>query len=395
MDEDDEDDETVWDADPRFAGPVRQVLVPLCQPSQEQRNDESQITFDDTLGNSNKENVSVTSSSTVHRWPQLQTLVQHSEYQQVVVKVLAAVDETGATSELKCRNSSDPKGNKKWVKLHDMFFGGDSFRRGLLAGHLPQLAKPSDTKNKIISIWKYVVDRDRAAPDTLLDEIVMYCTRQFREYSDTMTTEKEATKNSKQRLLELNNEMNSYEVSLNGLPPGARGNKGGGRREHSTNLALAQPASYLYANAATATTSIPPTSASASTPVAQGGGRRSPRPDSSSSSTKIHTQAQQDISSLSRNLETLIAGKLLASAADSVTKKRKASADDDDSSIDMDKDTANKLKKLKKKQSLLMAHIKFLKDTGFDKMDAEFKESMQEYRRCTKELIELEGGSED
>jgi len=129
--------------------------------------------------------------------------------------------------------------------------------------------------------------------------------------------------------------------------------------------------------------------------VAQGGGRRSPRPDSSSSSTKIHTQAQQDISSLSRNLETLIAGKLLASAADSVTKKRKASADDDDSSIDMDKDTANKLKKLKKKQSLLMAHIKFLKDTGFDKMDAEFKESMQEYRRCTKELIELEGGSED
>ena len=99
-----------------------------------------QITFDDTLGNSNKENVSVTSSSTVHRWPQLQTLVQHSEYQQVVVKVLAAVDETGATSELKCRNSSDPKGNK-WVKLHDMFFGGDSFRRGLGLGQSPLIPK--------------------------------------------------------------------------------------------------------------------------------------------------------------------------------------------------------------------------------------------------------------
>jgi hypothetical protein len=248
----------------------------------------------------------------------MQSLLNNHDYRPVVLKILRGVDDVGVTSELKCRNGADAKGNK-WVSLHDVFFGGDSFRRGLLAGHLPPLNKASDTKNKVIQLWKQIIDRNRSHPSTLPDDIVAYASRQFHEYAETLAKEKEATKHSKNRLKELQNAMNGYEDSVGAMPPGAKGIQGGGRREHSTNLLLNQPATYLYANAISVAAGGG--ASEAVTPQAQGAARRclspagrSTRSDSSTSgsgsSTKIHYDAIKDISGFTRNLETLIVGRL-------------------------------------------------------------------------------------
>ena len=81
------------------------------------------------------------------RWPQWTSLVK--KYPVLVIKMLKAVDDCGATKEPNASNSDNVKGNK-WDKLFDLCFGGN---RGLLSPHLSAPINASKYKNCIGSIW--------------------------------------------------------------------------------------------------------------------------------------------------------------------------------------------------------------------------------------------------
>ena len=65
------------------------------------------------------------------RWPQMTTLVRQYPEEEVL-KILRACDECGVAMEVAASDSGNVKGNK-WVKLHDVVFGGrDDSSRGLI-----------------------------------------------------------------------------------------------------------------------------------------------------------------------------------------------------------------------------------------------------------------------
>ena len=76
------------------------------------------------------------------RWPQMTTLIR--EHEDSVLKILAACDECEVVEEVAASDSGNVKGNK-WVKLHDVVFGGrDDSSRGLI----PQFP--------VIPLWRVV-----------------------------------------------------------------------------------------------------------------------------------------------------------------------------------------------------------------------------------------------
>jgi hypothetical protein len=88
--------------------------------------------------NSNKMDVDEGEEVTVvtsKYWPHMKILCTKND--DVVFKILNAVDECKCTTELNANNTDYPKGNN-WNRLYDHCFGGGSQGCGLLAGHIPK-----------------------------------------------------------------------------------------------------------------------------------------------------------------------------------------------------------------------------------------------------------------
>ena len=75
------------------------------------------------------------------------------------------------------------------------------------------------------------------------------CTRQFREFEAAKQKEIDDRQKGKEADEQLQAEMKDYQRGKGAVPPGAKGNKGGGRLQHSTNTRLGQPASFSFSRA--------------------------------------------------------------------------------------------------------------------------------------------------
>ena len=180
------------------------------------------------------------------RWPQMTTLFR--DYSDAVLRILSACDECEVVVEVSASDSGNVKGNK-WVRLHDVVFGGrDDSTRGLIP-QFPVIPLPSKFKKKVVSIWQYGLDEAKVPA-----EIHRYCCRQHKAYTATCKAQSESNKAAKEKYAELAGKMRAYEDSVGALPagakvpppPGARPEEGGGRMNHSTNLQARQPAGYGF-----------------------------------------------------------------------------------------------------------------------------------------------------
>ncbi|KAL3935796.1 MAG: hypothetical protein SGARI_002824 [Bacillariaceae sp.] len=148
------------------------------------------------------------------RWPQMTTLMKdHSE---AVLKILAACDECEVVTEVAASDSGNVKGNK-WVRLHDVVFGGrDDASRGLIP-QFPIIPLPSKFKKKVVSIWQFGLDDKKVPPD-----VHRFCIRQHKAHQDTVKALAESNKAAKEKYAELAGKMIDYEESVGALPPGAK-----------------------------------------------------------------------------------------------------------------------------------------------------------------------------
>ena len=180
-------------------------------------------------------------------WPHMKFLCTNPKFKDVIGTILRAVDEFKCTSELAATIANNPKGNR-WNHLYDNCFGGGTQGRGILAGHLPQLANANKLKQKVMDIWAYL-KKEGAQEYVIVDkEHVKMAHRQEKEYNQTKANDKASANKQKQHDEQLRVAMQDYEAGLGAMPPGAKGIVGAGRRQHSTNLKTNQPAAYSYAN---------------------------------------------------------------------------------------------------------------------------------------------------
>jgi hypothetical protein len=184
--------------------------------------------------------------ATSKNWPQMKKLC--TEFAEVALKLLDAVDECECTEELNANNTDNPKGNK-WSKLLDVCFGGGSEGRGLLAGYLPQMSKSTKLKQKVMDMWAYV--RLESNNPNVHKHLIRMALRQEDEYNKTKADEKAASDKVKTIDAENQEKMKTYEAGLGALPPSANGNVGMGRAGHSTNLKTNEPAAYSFARGMT------------------------------------------------------------------------------------------------------------------------------------------------
>jgi hypothetical protein len=213
-------------------------------------------------------------------WPQQKVLWR--EHQDVVFKLLRAVDECKCTSELHANNSDNPKGNK-WNRLFDHCFGGGSEGRGLLAGHVSTLASASKLKIKVLDIWTYAKKNN----DDDQQGIVDIAMRQYKEYEKTKAIDETARSKQKQNMEELVDKMQTYEGGMGALPPSAKGTVGAGRRQHSTNLKTNEPGTYAYANLTTGGDNDKIIVVEDHTPP-KGKGKSKPKPKPQASAAVVH-----------------------------------------------------------------------------------------------------------
>ena len=148
------------------------------------------------------------------RWPQMTTLVRWHE--DAVLKILRACDECDVVHEAAASDSGNVKGNK-WVKLHDVVFGGrDDGTRGLIP-QFPIIPLPSKFKKKIVTLWTF-----GSNPDKVPAEIHGYCSRQLRAHKETVKEQAESHKAAKEKYEKLSGQMREYEESVGAMPAGAR-----------------------------------------------------------------------------------------------------------------------------------------------------------------------------
>ena len=207
----------------------------------------------------------ITTATVGKNWPHMAKLVSMP----ILIHLLRAVDDMDCTKELNASNADNPKGNK-WSRLYDHCFGGvldvqdNEAPRGLLGGHLSVLLSSSKLKVKIQKVWEYVAKTTKDDKHKVPNEVVIMCTRQMAEYEGAKKAEKDASTKQKALDAELQEKMAVYQKNVGAIPPAARGIEGGGRRQHSTNLNIEEPASTAYVHATTTTPNVSTTTPRAS-----------------------------------------------------------------------------------------------------------------------------------
>ena len=98
------------------------------------------------------------------RWPQMTTLIR--DHEDAVLKILVACDECEVIQEVAASDPGNVKGNK-WVRLHDVIFGGrDDSSRGLLP-EFPVIPLPSKFKKKLYRFGNLVKMRRKCQPRSI------------------------------------------------------------------------------------------------------------------------------------------------------------------------------------------------------------------------------------
>jgi hypothetical protein len=177
------------------------------------------------------------------QWPQLTSLlVLNGPYEHDILRILNGVYECDAHVEVNAQDGNNIKANA-WTKFHDHCFGGGEPKQGLVKV-FPVISKPTLLKAKILSIWKYAIANFEHVPQ----EIYQTSLTQFCLYCEACKKEKIAKENASVAMAKLKDDMHSYKVEQNGIPPGAIGVSGAGRAQHSTNLVIGEPAAMAYVN---------------------------------------------------------------------------------------------------------------------------------------------------
>lgn len=320
-------------------------------------------------------------------WPHMGKLVGMP----ILVSLLRAVDEIRCTSELSASNSDNPKGNR-WARLFDHCCGqiidveADEVPRGLLGGHLAVLPNASKLKAKIASVWAYV-NKEALKPRSKIPlDVIGLCSRQNDEMEETKRKDKEASKKAKDRDAALQEQMRQYQRGVGARPPSAKGTVGSGRREHSTNLYVDEPATYSYANASrrseTPTLSGNATAtATAGTPTVRGGGRRgSSSSKSSGSGTKgsssMQASAMTDLTGFTRRFNT-------------ICDKHFGGSEDDVSSLDESVNKRRRLLEVKKNHMETIQFLRPLKEDS-DKASQAFDMALDDLFEVNKQIKELD-----
>lgn len=325
------------------------------------------------------------------RWPQMTTLIRHHD--DAVRKILNACDECEVVGEVAASDSGNVKGNK-WVRLHDVVFGGrDDSSRGLIP-QFPVIPLPSKFKKKVVSIWKFGLDKDKVPVD-----IHRYCMRQHKAHQETCKKQLDSNKAAKEKYAELAGKMIDYEKSVGALPPGAkvppppgaRPPDGGGRMNHSTNLQSRQPAGYGFVvQQQQQIASLPPMQTS----TASSNTTRPTTPASSQtattplSSSQVNAQAMNNLNRLGNTFDSVVARLMpretvatpTTSSASEITlnsnKKRKHQAKID------------KARKKKKELEEQIAFMRPMKDDTSDNM-VHFADITRQYIQASRDVVNL------
>ena len=317
------------------------------------------------------------------RWPQMTTLIR--DHEDSVLRILHACDECEVVDEVAASDSGNVKGNK-WVRLHDVVFGGrDDSTRGLIPD-FPVIALPSKFKKKVVSIWQYGMDAAKVTP-----EIHRYCSRQLKAHQETVKALADSNKAAKEKYAELAGKMTEYESSVGALPagakaplpPGAKPDEGGGRMNHSTNLQARQPAGYGYVHQQTRASSTP----APTTPAATASGGSSTTP--ATNSGQVNGQAFQNLNRLGSTFDSVVA-RLLPTTPTTPNASTP-------SEITMPAENPNKRKhdakieKARKKKKELEEQIAFMRPMKNDTPTNElyFNDITRQYMDVSKEVVKL------
>jgi hypothetical protein len=298
-------------------------------------------------------------------WPHMRGLVLLP----VLMTFLNAVDECRCTSELAAANNDNVKGNK-WTRLHDVCHGGSkesnddgSSPRGLLSGKLPAIKNASGLKHKTQEIWRYVSKECLKPGHKVPIEVVGMCIKQIQQYERTKADDKDATKKAKDVAAKLKSDMEEFQAGVGALPPGAKGIEGAGRREHSTNLQVDEPAVFAWANSSKAKVKPPP-----------GARARSPTPTASSA----HTTVVDDMKAFTNTLVKM--------------SEKCFVVEENLSSVTVDSDRKRRREALARLKSSHMETLRFLKEISDDSeaSKAEYAAALHGFRDATTRLNEMD-----
>jgi hypothetical protein len=227
------------------------------------------------------------------------------------------------------------------------------------------LASATKLKQKIIVIWAYLKKESTNDYIKIDMDLVQTALRQEMEYEQSKAKEKAAADKQKHNMEVLQAQMQTYESSVGGLPPGAKGTVGAGRRQHSTNLKTNQPASYSYVNLTTG----PEDNAKITPP---------PSKKAKVSSTTLNGNGLAQLEKLGNSLE---AGFL----------KFMGGGDDKDKvSVDVGVGADKRKRNLYEQQSALEKSILFYqKFPGNEKMQKAMETDLEKYMAVTTEIQEF------
>jgi hypothetical protein len=284
----------------------------------------------------------VVKKKTMTRWPQMTSLMKDDFYARQILRMLQGCYEADCITTPNAKDGPDIKGNA-WIKYHYLCFGGGEPERGLVK-EFPVIDKPTVLKQKVIQIWKYCIANEAMVPKDLFDISQV----QYGLYSNAVKAEKEAKLNEVVANNKLKDDMEGFEGDSGAIPPGAKGKDGAGCTQHSTNLMLGDPASYLYA-----TTKTP---------------KKKPPSSNTTSSVKASSaNSNKEAERSMHGMDNMMSNVLNRMYPESASKK----GNDDVSSLPVDAETraAKRMKLLEKSKHQLMEEIKFQKDVGEDYSD--------------------------
>lgn len=323
------------------------------------------------------------------RWPQMTTLIR--DHEDAVLKILNACDECEVVTEVAASDSGNVKGNK-WVRLHDVVFGGrDDPSRGLIP-QFPIIPLPSKFKKKVVSIWQYGLDESKVPSD-----IHRLCQRQHTAHQETVKALAESNKAAKEKYAELAGKMREYEDSVGGLPPGAkappppgaRPDDGGGRLNHSTNLQARQPAAYGFLHHQQQARSPLP-----GLPAAMTNEQRPTTPASASngttplSSSQVNSQALQNLNRLGSTFDNVVARLMPSTPNTSTTSEITLPAPTNNSKKRKHQAQIDKAKKKKKELEEQIAFMRPMKEFTADNQ-VHFQDITMQYIAASREVVTL------
>jgi hypothetical protein len=158
-----------------------------------------------------------------------------------VLKLFYALDEARAPQSIMAKDK-DVKGNG-WARALDILFCED---RGTLAGYVPKIDKPTQLKKRVIELWKWI--KNNQSHPQLDPDVSKHALKQLKCHEKAVTDNASAVATAKETNAVLDQQMVNYERGKGALPPGAKGEQGKGRVQHSTNLNIGNPAMFSFAH---------------------------------------------------------------------------------------------------------------------------------------------------